>query len=230
MKDQVGQMVDEVASRAAPVVDQAQEKASQVLDQAQERATTLLEVQKERAVDGLDAVVHAAHQTGQQLRGQGQEQVARYADQAAHQAERLSGYLRAHEVEDLFDEAESFARRQPQLFLAGGVALGLIAARFFKSSARHRSAPPNAGAAMARTGAYGGNFGPGSGQAGLGGQYRPATTTTPPSYASVAPGTPSGSGGVRTGTSVPSAPPSTPPPFPPSRPSTEGGLESGRRA
>ena len=131
-KEQVGQAVDEIASRAAPVVEQTQEKAGQALDQAREQATTLLEVQKERAVDGLDAVVHAAHRTSQQLRVDGQETVAHYADQAAQRAERLAGYLREHEVGDLVDELEDFARRQPQLFLAGGLALGLIAARFFE--------------------------------------------------------------------------------------------------
>jgi ElaB/YqjD/DUF883 family membrane-anchored ribosome-binding protein len=221
VKEQVGQAVDEMAARAAPVVDQAQEKAGQVFDQAREQATTLLEVQKERAVDGLDGVVHAAHQTSQQLREQGQDTVAHYADQAAQRAERLAGYLRNHEVGELVDEAEDFARRRPQLFLAAGLALGLVAARFLKSSARARTGQPNTGALMARTGAYGGNLGPGSGQVGLGGQYRPATTTTPPSYANPVSRTPADGGGMSAGTRAPYTPPRTP---------TNGGMEPGRRA
>jgi hypothetical protein len=227
-KEQVGQAMDQMAARAAPVVDQAQEKAGQALDQAREQATTLLESQKDRAVDSLDAVVHAAHQTSQQLRGQGQDAVARYADRAAQQAERLAGYLRQHEVEDLVADAESFARRQPQLFLAGGLALGLIAARFFKSSARHRAGQPNAGAAMAQTGAYGGNFGYGSGQVGMGNQYRPGITTTPSSYAGAAPQT-SPDRGEMTGTGAAAPRPSTPTPYTPPRSVTGDGPGAGRR-
>ena len=239
VKEEVGQAFDEMAARAAPVVDQAQEKAGEVFDQARAQATTLLEVQKERAVDGLDAVIHAAHQTGQQLREDGQETVARYADQAAQGAERLAGYLRGHEVGAMVDDAEDFARRQPQLFLAAGLALGLVAARFLKSSARYRNGQPNAGAAMARTGAYGGNLGPGSGQVGMGGQYRPANTSTPPSYANPVSRTPAVGGGMSTGTHAPYAPQAaptpytpqaTPTPYTPPRTPTDGGMEPGRRA
>jgi hypothetical protein len=218
-----------VTARAAPIVDQAQEKAGQVLDQAQQQATTLLEGQKERAVDGLETVVHAAHETSQQLRQQGQETAANYTDQAAQRLERLAGYLRSHDVDELVDQAEDFARRKPQLFLVGGVTLGLLAARFFKSSARSRQVQPNAGAALARTGAYGGNLGPGSGQVGIGRSFSPAPTTRPPSYTGTAPGTPPGPGGVTPGTSAPYAPPSTPRPFTPPRTTTEGGTEPGRR-
>jgi hypothetical protein len=215
-----------VAARAAPVVDQAQEKAGQALDQAQQQATTLLEVQKERAVDGLDTIVHAAHETSQQLRQQGQETAANYTDQAAQRLERLAGYLRGHDVDEMVDQVEDFARRKPQLFLVGGVTLGLLAARFFKSSARSRQAQPNTGVVLARTGAYGGNPGPGSGQVGMGRSFSPAPTTRPPSYAGTAPGTTPSPGAVTPGTSVPYAPPSTPRPFTPPRTTTEGGPES----
>ena len=247
-KEQLSQAVDALTSQAAPVLDQAQDKAGQVLDQAREQATSQLEVQKERLVDSLDAVVHAAQQTGRQLREQGQDNVATYADRAAQQAQRLSGYLRAHEVDDLVGEAESFARRQPQLFLAGGLALGLVAARFFKSSARHHNGngQPNPGAMMARSGAYGGNFNAASSPMSTGYPSTPGVMNRPPSYAGTAPGTSSGmtgsqssvgSGGIDTGSGMPANPSSAPyrtpgssvPPAP--RPATPGGgLEPGRRA
>jgi hypothetical protein len=250
-KEQLSQAVDALTAQAAPVLDQAQDKAGQVFDQALEQATSRLEVQKERLVDGLDAVVHAAQQTGKQLREQGQDNVATYAEKAAHQAERLSGYFREHEVEDLISEAESFARRQPQLFLVGGLTLGLLAARFFKSSARHHNGNGqfNSGAMMARSGAYGGNFSPASSPMSTGYPSTPGAMNRPPSYAGAAPGTSPGmvgsrpgmgnpgSGGMGSGSGQPANPGSAPhqtpgstvPPAP--RPATPGGgLEPGRRA
>jgi hypothetical protein len=83
---------------------------------------------------------------------------------------------------------------------------------------------------MARSGAYGGNLGPGSGQAGMGGQYRPAYTTTAPSYSDPVSRTPADRGGMSSGTSAPYAPPSTPRPYTPPLTPTDGGMESGRRA
>jgi hypothetical protein len=58
-----------------------------------------------------------------------------YAEKFAQQIDRFSTTLRERSVEDLMYEAENFARREPQLFLGGAVVLGLLAARFFKSSA-----------------------------------------------------------------------------------------------
>lgn len=240
-KEQLSQAVDALTAQAAPVLDQVQDKAGQVFDQAREQATTHFEVQKERMVDSLDAVVHAAQQTSHQLREQGQDSVANYAAQAAQQAQRLASYLREHEVNDLVVEAESFARRQPQLFLAGGLALGLIAARFFKSSARHNNGygQPNPGAMMARSGAYGGSFNSASSPMNTGYPSTPGATNRPPSYAGTAPGTTPGMGGSQPGlgSGMPANPGSAPyrapsPSVPPApRPATPGGgLEPGRRA
>jgi hypothetical protein len=46
----------------------------------------------------------------------------------------VSGYLEARDIQDLVGEAESLARRSPALFLGGAFTLGVLAARFLKSS------------------------------------------------------------------------------------------------
>jgi len=232
-KEQVGQVADELSSRAAPVMDQAQEKAEQAFDQARQQATTHLGGQKDRAVDGLDGVVHAVRQTSQNLREQGQGSAAGYVDQAAQQVERLAGYLRTHEVGELVDETEQFARRQPQLFLVGSLALGLMVARFFKSSARQGPRLPNGGAATVRPGAYGANFATGTDSMGSGGQYVPGAMSRPPTYAGVAPGTSAPYSSPTTGdtpsVSGPYSPSSTSSPSVAERPGADVGLEPGRR-
>jgi hypothetical protein len=116
------------------VVEQTQHAAGQVVDQAKEQATSQLAGQKERAVDGLGVVAQAIRQTGQELRKQDQEAVGRYADTAAQQVERFTGYLRGRDVPALLRDLEGLARRQPALFLGGSVALGALGARFLMSS------------------------------------------------------------------------------------------------
>jgi hypothetical protein len=95
------------------VVEQTQHAAGQVVDQAKEQATSQLAGQKERAVDGLGVVAQAIRQTGQELRKQDQEAVGRYADTAAQQVERFTGYLRGRDVPALLRDLEGLARRQP---------------------------------------------------------------------------------------------------------------------
>lgn len=134
--EQGGGVVDQTKEKAGQVADQVQEKAGQVADAAKQQATSRLESQKERAVGGLGTAAHAIRQVGQQLREQEQPSIAQYADKAAEQVERFSGYLRQKDVDQLIREAEGFARRQPTAFLGGAFALGLLAARFLKSSGR----------------------------------------------------------------------------------------------
>src|SRR5262249_48746129 len=55
-------------------------------------------------------------------------------DQAAEQIERFSRYLRETDIDDLLYEAQHIARRQPALFLGGAFVLGVLGARFLKST------------------------------------------------------------------------------------------------
>ena len=73
-----------------------------------------------------------------ELRDQGKEQPAKLAEQAADGAERVGGYLKESDGERILGDVEDFGRRQPWAVISGGVAPGLVAARFLKASARRR--------------------------------------------------------------------------------------------
>jgi hypothetical protein len=106
------------------------------METIQQRAGSALDSQKSRAVDGITAVVEAVRRTGDQLREKNGA-MAGYVDSAAGQLERWSSQLRDRDMNELMDDVTSFARRRPAVFVGGGVALGLLAARFLKSSAPH---------------------------------------------------------------------------------------------
>jgi hypothetical protein len=74
------------------------------------------------------------------LRKQGQDSVAQYADKAADQVERFSGYLRETDVDEIMEEVRGFARRRPALFLGGAATLGFLGTRFLKSSSQEERA------------------------------------------------------------------------------------------
>jgi ElaB/YqjD/DUF883 family membrane-anchored ribosome-binding protein len=116
--------------------------AGQAAGQVQEQATSRLDKGKENVVEGLGSVVEQIRQMGENLRKTDQggvvQYAAQYGDAAANQLERFSGYLNEHDVGELVSEVEDFARRNATYFVGGAFLLGLLGARFLKSSSPHR--------------------------------------------------------------------------------------------
>jgi len=125
MKQQVGE-----------VADQVKDQAVQLKDKVAETATGKLEDQKTQATSSLGNVSDAIRQTGQQMRSNDQEAIAQYIDRAAEQLDQFTGYLRSRDMRQIVGDVESFARREPALFLGGAFVLGLFGARFLKSSSQ----------------------------------------------------------------------------------------------
>jgi ElaB/YqjD/DUF883 family membrane-anchored ribosome-binding protein len=115
-------------------------QASGLVGKVKERATAQLSTQKDRATDHLGSIVQAVRHSGERLREDRHETVAQYVEQAAEQLERFSNSLREKDVNELLQDAQRLARRQPALFIGGSFAAGLLAARFLKSSQERDSA------------------------------------------------------------------------------------------
>jgi hypothetical protein len=136
-------VIGDVQDSAAKAASKAKETAVQAEQKAISEAQSTLQSQKEMAAQELQGVAKALRSTSDQLRQQDQGMFARYGNQAADQIERASTYLEQHDLEELLDETEDFARRQPELFIGGAFTLGLLAARFLKSSASSGSSSGN---------------------------------------------------------------------------------------
>lgn len=143
--DKLGQAVEGAQQAASQVAEGTQQVAGQVAERAQQAATSQATARKDQAVDTLGAVAEALRQVGRQLRDQDQGAIAGYGDQAAERVDRVAGYLRERDVRDIVGEVEGFARRQPALFLSGAFTLGLVAARFLKSSGQQAAAGGSGG-------------------------------------------------------------------------------------
>jgi hypothetical protein len=105
-----------------------------LVGKVKERATAQLSTQKDRATDQLGTIAQAVRHSGERLREEQHETVAQYVEKAAEQLERFSTNIRGKDVNELLEDAQRLARRQPALFIGGSFAVGLIAARFLKSS------------------------------------------------------------------------------------------------
>lgn len=112
---------------------------TEIIGQVKERATGLLDEQKTNLTSGLTSVVDSLRQVGENLRGADEQNAvgkftAQYGDEIARRIEDLSSYVENADFRDIARDVETLARRQPALFIGGAFALGLLAARFLKSS------------------------------------------------------------------------------------------------
>jgi hypothetical protein len=123
------------ASSSGATIDKAKETLSNVASQAGDKVASRLDTQKDKAADGLGSVAQALRQTGKQLRDEDQSSVIHgYVSSAADQVDRLSGYLRSTNTREIVNGVEQFARQQPALFVGAAFMLGMLGARFLKSS------------------------------------------------------------------------------------------------
>jgi hypothetical protein len=104
------------------------------MDKVKDGAVSQLTRQKDRTSDGIGSVVSAVRQSTHQLRDEQHDTLAEYVDEAAGQLERFSNGLKEKNIGELLEDAQQFARRNPALFVGGAFALGILSARFFKSS------------------------------------------------------------------------------------------------
>jgi uncharacterized protein YjbJ (UPF0337 family) len=128
--------VNQVKEAGGQVIDQATEKVNEFVDQAKPQVQNQIDSQRERVAENLGSTASTLRETGQQLRSKDEAaMVGEYMERAAEGVDRFAGYLRSHPVDKIMHDAEDFARRQPAIFLFGAFGLGLLAARFLKSSA-----------------------------------------------------------------------------------------------
>jgi hypothetical protein len=114
----------------------AQEKSGGFVNLVKESATAQLTNQKNRGTDALGRVAEAVRSSTQKLRDEQHDTIANYVDQAADQIETWSRRLQQKDVNELLADVQRLARRKPTVFIGSAFALGLVAARFLKSSRR----------------------------------------------------------------------------------------------
>jgi hypothetical protein len=150
------------------IADEAKHMIGESVDEAKGQVKSTLSDQKVKAAENLEQVADVLRRTSEQLAGGENQTIAQYAEAAAEQVERFSGYLKNHDVGELVNDLRDAARRQPEMFVAGALAAGFLIGRFLKSSGSQAT-----GSSYNRAGAYGqaDNGQPSTYGAQSGGQY-----------------------------------------------------------
>jgi hypothetical protein len=133
-----GSPTDQVKDQVRDKAQLAQDKTRGALGQARGRLRDQVDQRSTQAGDQVQSAAQDVRSVAEQLRNQGKETPARVAEQVADRAESFGTYLRDADGERLLGDVEAFARRQPWLVAASGLALGFVASRFLKASSSRR--------------------------------------------------------------------------------------------
>jgi hypothetical protein len=132
------QAKERAREKASDMQDKAQEQAQQAKGQAREKLREQVDQRTTQAGDRVGASAADVRSVADELRRQGKETPAKYAEQAAERAERLGGYLKDSDGDTILRDVEDFARSKPWAVAAGGLALGFVASRLLKASSSDR--------------------------------------------------------------------------------------------
>lgn len=130
--------VGEAQEKAQEVAGEAREKAQEAAGKAQEGLRQQLGQRSTQAGEQVSSTARDLRSVGEELRKQGKETPAKLADRAAEQTDRVGSYLRDSGPDQMLHDVEDFGRQRPWAVLAGGLVLGVAAARFLKASSRTR--------------------------------------------------------------------------------------------
>jgi len=160
VKQSAGNIADQAKQAAVETVDQAKQAVNDTLGEAKQQVAARFDAQKSQAADRLSNVANALRQTGENLESQNEDTFGQYARAAADQLEQFSNTLQNKNMNELLNEVQGFARRQPELFIAGSLAAGFLLGRFLKSSgSRTASYNDNSNRRYGNGGSYSSGYG-----------------------------------------------------------------------
>jgi glucan phosphorylase len=119
-------------------MNEVSEQAREAAGTAQEKMREQLDQRSSETGEKVAGTAQDLRSVGEELRKQGKDTPAKFADRAADKTERLGSYLKESDADKMLSDVEDFGRRQPLAVLAGGLVLGIAAARFLKASSRDR--------------------------------------------------------------------------------------------
>jgi hypothetical protein len=101
---------------------------------AKRQAEGMYDSASNAAADAASETSNAIDDAASALQRSGHETLSQAAAGLAERMRDLSGYLKDRSLEDCMGDARNLAKRNPALFIGGGIAIGFALSRFFKAS------------------------------------------------------------------------------------------------
>ena len=106
-----------------------------LVDQGKERVRTTVDDGKARVARTLSSVATSLKSSSSEMQMGDAAAIGGVVERVADQVERAANYLEQTDASEIVGGVERFARRNPALFIGAAFAVGVLGARFLKSSA-----------------------------------------------------------------------------------------------
>ncbi len=136
VREETAPAIDTIREQVGPLVDTMRERVGPIADQVKDQASAVAQQQMTSAAEGLDSAAGVVNAVGDRLRENNLGELSQYTGMAAEQIEKLATWLRTTTPEEIAHDIEDFAKKQPAVFVAGALALGLIGVRFLRSTSQ----------------------------------------------------------------------------------------------
>ena len=141
-----GESAAELKQTARQATQRVKDSASEALHDVRStigsRASSLLDDQRSMASSKVEGFADALRQSAESVSDR-DPTLSRFMNGAAGQVQSLASYVRDHDLRDLYQRTEQFARQHPAIFLGGLFVAGTLAARFLKASHERDEAEPS---------------------------------------------------------------------------------------
>ncbi len=135
-RQSVEQAADAVREQVGPLFDTLHEHVGPIAEQVKEQASAVTQQQMASAADGLEKAAGLVTTVGDQLRERQLGDLAHYTDLTVDQMQKVAAWLRTTTPEEIARNVEDLAKKQPELFGAGAVALGLLGLRLLRGASQ----------------------------------------------------------------------------------------------
>lgn len=147
------QSLEKAKETGKTLLDQAKTAAGDAYGTVAEKAGSAIDEYKAELSDGLTGVAETVRRVGGTIsEGETQNRVtdyaAKYSETAAQKLDGVAKYFEQSDFRGIARDVETYARNNPAIFLGGAFALGILAARFIKSSPQNST--DDAGSAAER--------------------------------------------------------------------------------
>lgn len=121
-------------ARMREMKDQVIDQAKNSLRQAKDQAGSSLGESRRSAAEQIGGMAGAIRRTSEHLRAENQNRMAGLTESLAGEVDQVASYLRDTDARGMVRDLEDLARRYPAAAAGTAFALGLLGARFFRSS------------------------------------------------------------------------------------------------
>jgi hypothetical protein len=133
-REQTAPAVDSIREQVGPLFDTLHEHVGPIAEQVKEQASAVTQQQMTSAADGLERAAGLVTAVGDQLRERQLGDLAHYSDLTVDQMKKGAAWLRTTTPEEIARNVEDLAKTQPELFVAGAAALGLLGLRLLRGT------------------------------------------------------------------------------------------------